>query len=146
MSNKERIGGDVATEYAHPEVFGLIKRHTVNGEADLFGTNAHDNSFVELEINEGVLQHHLNRDWYHDRSGVLKLRMSKSQWATFISTSNGSGTPCAITMMRDGEFTNVPAIKGSFNMRDQIESDAERIASEALKVILDGMKELKELL
>lgn len=138
--------GETATRYSHPS-FGMAKRSIVQGQCNLFGTNIVDNSFVEIEFSTAYVDHHLNADWYHENKGVLVARMSKAQWADLISTTNGRGTPVTLTHIPDGPMKILPAIDGSFNMRKQIEKDAERLVAQALESIqsvLAGLKEQNE--
>jgi len=143
VNEVSRLGGDVSTEYSHPS-FGLIKRSQVTGTANLFGTNVKDSGFIEIEIAQALLQHHLNRDWYQERGNVLVLRMSKMQWANFLSTANGSGTPCTLTQVRDGDLKRIPAIQGSYNMQEQIQKNAELLIKQALEGVSECLSELQE--
>lgn len=135
--------GDTATRYSHPS-FGLVRRSIIQGECNLFGTNIVDNSFVEIEFCTAHVDHHLNADWYHDDKAVFVARMSKAQWADLISTTNGRGTPVTLTHVGEGPIKRLPAIDGSFNMRKQIEKDAERLVSKALESIQSVLLGLKE--
>lgn len=141
----ERVG-DTTTRYTHPS-FGLAKRSVIQGQCNLFGTNIVDNSFIEIEFSTAHVDHHLNTDWYHDDKTVFVARMSKTQWADLITTTNGRGTPVTLTHLGEGPVKRLPAIDGSFNMRKQIEKDAERLVSKALESIqsvLSGLKEQTE--
>lgn len=138
--------GVAATEYTHPS-FAMIKRNVYQGTCNLFGTNVEENSFIEIEISTAHLSHRLNSDWYHSDKPVLLARMSKMQWADFISTSNGNGTPITLTHVADGQPKRLPLIDGSFNLRHQIEDDAARLVTQALSSIqsvLDGLLEQTE--
>lgn len=138
--------GDVTTRYTHPS-FGMVKRSIVQGQCNLFGTNVVDNSYVEIEFSTAHVDHHLNSDWYHDDKHVLIARMSKNQWADLISTTNGRGTPVTLTHISEGPIKRLPMIDGSFNMRKQIEKDAERLVAKALesiKSVLEGLNEQVE--
>lgn len=138
------VDGELKEVYTHPS-FGLISRSVVQGKTNLFGTHISDGGFVEIEINTAELTHRVSKDWYFGNDPVLVLRMSTTQWANFISKHNSSGTPCTFKGMREGAFKRVPDIEGSYNLREKVETDINRMTQDALTKILAGIKSLEDL-
>jgi hypothetical protein len=81
----------------HPS-FGMIGWNRVSGRnQNLFGTSIEHNSFVNLEIREGMVRRNLNRDWYAGSNPIISVSLSPNQFSDFITSPNiGDGVPCTI--------------------------------------------------
>lgn len=79
--------------YRHP-AFGQISVTKGQGQGiELFGSALSHRSVLTVTISTAHLDRHLSRDWIHSDKQVVSFQMSEAQWASFISSQGGAGTP-----------------------------------------------------
>jgi hypothetical protein len=146
---RDPLHGDT---YEHPS-FGVIQasRFTGGGRRPMFGSKIlHDGSGrVAVEIKGADYGRGLHNDWIHGKSGdtIVRVEMTESQWASFISSPNQQSVPCTITARRDGKFVSVEdppffEIIDQFSMElhekmARLKEDSKQIAV-MLETLIDG--------
>ena len=97
-------------EIQHPS-FGMISIHRINGHSGhLFGSNVAPNNFIEIHLDQAIGKRDLTDDRYCDMNSkpLFRVKMSKAQFAEFISTAGYSmGTPCTIVCNNGEEIEQV---------------------------------------
>lgn len=79
-----------------------------NGTA-LYGSDFSHNSFIAIEISASELHRGLNRDWHHSKNNLVRIHLSESQWATFVSSvGQGGGVPCTMTSFNGKDIADLP--------------------------------------
>lgn len=80
------------------ESYGIAGFSRVSGGArSLFGSSIKHNDTIELSIKTAELQRGLSHDWYHGRNELIRIEMSRSQFAELITSMNcGDGIPVTI--------------------------------------------------
>jgi len=83
--------------HTHPS-FGQIEIARVHSTGtDFYGSELTQADYISITIHSSEMSRDLTRDWYFQRSPLIRIRMSNGQFAEMItSLNNGSGTPCTI--------------------------------------------------
>lgn len=100
--------GHDKVEHSHP-AFALIGAARVSGGVNLFGSDFTHRTFVEITLKRAVMERHLSHDWPSESQQLVKVMLSESQWATFVSSMNmGSGTPCTLDFVLGEQIPLLP--------------------------------------
>lgn len=93
------------------ESYGMLQfnRVTHGGDTVLFGSSIPHNNTIRMSVHPGMVDRHLNRDWYHAQSReYIQVEMSQAQFAEAITSMNtGSGVPVTIRRL-DGKSMSDP--------------------------------------
>ena len=80
----------------HP-AYAMIGAARVSAQPgiNLFGSDHPHSHYVVVELHDASLRRSLNRDSTFAGKAVVRVAMSESQWAAFVSSMNvGNGVPC----------------------------------------------------
>lgn len=125
-------GGVCGDKITHP-AFATISAHRISGGFHLFGSNVGHSGCVAIELTEATM----NDDGHHQRvfggsRVIAKAYMSEAQWVAFVSRMNiGSGTPCTLQYMRDGDLVSVPDLPNPEKPAERLESNARSMLAES---------------
>ncbi len=87
------MGGESVT---HP-AFAMIGVSRISGQARLAGSDFQHQHYMEITLRYATQQRSLSRDWWFGRNEIVRVSLSESQWATFVSSPNvGYGSPCTL--------------------------------------------------
>lgn len=105
------------------ESYGMLQfnRITHGGDTNLFGSSIPHSNTVRMSVHPGMVDRHLNRDWYHAKNReYIQVEMSQAQFAEAITNMNaGSGVPVTIRRL-DGKGMQEPTFH---NKRMQFEEE-----------------------
>lgn len=115
----------------HP-AFGLISLHRVHsspGEV-LFQSDVQHPEYIVVEVHEATRKRDLKHDWVFPVRPVVKVSMSMSQFASFVSSGGTTGVPCTIEFAGSGKHE--PGDRPGLNPapRLQLTSDEVRQAAD----------------
>ena len=81
----------------HPS-FGMISASRVssNPARALFDSEIKHHHYIVLSIGAAKRKRDLNHDWLHTTTAYVEVAMSESQWASFVSSMNTTGSACTI--------------------------------------------------
>lgn len=97
---REETGPMEGTIATHP-AFAQIRASRISGDTALYGSDFIHHNCVEIKISASELHRSHSRDWYFARNELIAVRLSEAQWATFVSTLNGSSdNPCTLVHER----------------------------------------------
>jgi hypothetical protein len=106
--------------YAHP-AYGMIGVSRVEGDSTLFGSDFVHRRFMEITISRAEVTRTLSNYWHHGREELIRVKLSFSQWATFLSSPNvGSGVPCTIARDRGEQMPDVALAEETDAFRDEV--------------------------
>lgn len=120
----------------HP-AYGHIAAARVSGHARLYGSDFRHQHYMVITIRRSQLRRSLSRDWHHEREELIEVALSESQWATFVSSLNGGGSPCTLTRVAGAQ---VSPIAGAVTDRGTQFTGELR---ERLSGALDALKDLR---
>lgn len=130
---------------------------TSGGMHSMYGTEIKTDHPISLVISESSESRDLSHTWYHTDKEILRIEMSPTQFAEFMTCGNTEGVPCTI-IRRDGKkMDEVPDTeilrqyaKESEAAFDDFETGAEnikKVISEQLKSgKAMGKKQMEDLL
>lgn len=103
-----REGETVATHPAYGQI--SASRVSIGGRGqNLYGSDFAHHAAVSITIATSELHRGLSSDRYHPRDEIIRLSMSESQWATFVSSLNhGSGPCCTLEYVMREEMPEIP--------------------------------------
>lgn len=86
------------------ESFGQISFSRTNGSNRFYGSELHQDHYIQMTLQESEVDRDLSNEWYFASGKILaKIRMSSGQFAELITSLNqGSGTPCTVEII-DGK-------------------------------------------
>lgn len=137
-------------KFSHP-AYATISVNRTSGDASLFGSNIGQEGFISIKINGATMR----RNGYSEAifgggPCYAEVYMTEAQWVSMISRMNyGSGTPCTLKMVRDGDMKFIPKLpnveKAADRMQTQIDDllaskidDIEK-HSEIVKALCEGL-------
>lgn len=135
---------DESTITTHPS-YALISASRVHsgGAAPMFGSRIRHRNYIILSIEEAEDHRSLNRNWRHGRKQIIQLRMSETQFASFITSLNvGGGTPCTIER-RDGRQVEPPPFHDE---RSIVKDEFKKKTKEVAATLDEAEARLQELL
>jgi hypothetical protein len=94
--------------YKHP-AFAQIVANRVQGQTTLYGSDFIHHNFVAIEISVSDLHRDLSRDWHLSGRTLIRVAVSESHWATFVSAMNiGGGVPCTLQRLQGEMIPDIP--------------------------------------
>lgn len=111
----------------HPAQGMLSFSRVHGGDPKLFGSSVQHNDKITLTLKHGVVERHLNRDWYHGRDTMFEVEMSYTQFAELISAMNaGDGVPVTIRYVAgQGNIEPVDIVDKRSQFVEEFESECE---------------------
>lgn len=107
--------------YTHP-AFGevSVNRTQVSSGMELFGSSLKHRTVITITLRTACLERHLSRDWIHGDRQVASFHMSEAQWASFISSQGGSGSPITFETRApdDSGLMSCPDIESIESLRE----------------------------
>ncbi len=99
--------------FKHPS-YGMIRFTRTNGRAKFFGSELPQDHYIEMTLENAVVERDLSKEWYYAQGGmVARVRMSATQFAELITSLNiGSGVPCTIEFADKKRTEPLPEIEG----------------------------------
>lgn len=92
----------------HP-AFAQIRAGRVTGHVNLHDSEFHHQAFITVEIHASEMNRSHHRSWPMPTDELIRVCMSESQWATFVSSLNcGSGTPCTLDRINGEHMPGLP--------------------------------------
>lgn len=81
----------------HP-AYGMVQFSRVTGSPQvLFGSSIQPQSWIELTIRRGEVNHDLGKDWFFGHGEIISVQLSPAQFAELLTSMNvGTGVPCTI--------------------------------------------------
>lgn len=80
------------------ESFGMVSITTPSGGCpNLFGSSIKHSNKIALEIHEAEKRRDLHREWYYPVKPIIRVEMSKVQFAELITSVGTQGVPVTIT-------------------------------------------------
>lgn len=128
----------------HPS-YGQISASRVssNPAQPMYGSKIRHGHYITLNISTSEVDRHLSQEWYHDREEIIRIRMSESQFAQFITSLNiGGGVPCTIERLQ-GQSIEAPPVP---NEVKQIHREFAETAADAAKALAEAHKRLDAML
>lgn len=113
----------------HP-TYGMIGASRVSAQPGIycFGSRIRHQAFIEITIRRAEIERDLNRDWFHGDEELISVRLTESQWATFVSSPNmGYGVPCSLDHVMRERCGPVPPPEDSVS---QAKHEARKDAAE----------------
>lgn len=107
------------------ESFGFIRASRVSGGAgQLFDTAVKHSHCITITIGRATKRRQFHETYVHARNELIRVSMSESQFAQFITSMNtGSGAPCTLSRV-DGRF--VPPPPPDTNTRETFENEVQQ--------------------
>lgn len=116
------FGGDIQLTQNHP-AYGIIAvSHPQGGGTELFGSNLRHNNRVCLTISLGEQNtlHGHTEQRAKSRGTILELEMTEYQWAQFVSSHSGRGTPVTLRYLRgQGALPRIAEQDSTFEVEHQ---------------------------
>jgi hypothetical protein len=96
------------TRTTHP-AFAQIAMSRTSGHTTLYDSDFVHQHYVTIRVYRSERMRELARDWHYPTEELLELKMSESQWATFVSTGNvRGGTPCTLVAVERQRVPQIP--------------------------------------
>ena len=96
-------------EESHPAYAMIGASRWTGGKSVFHGSDFRHSSGISVTICRAVQVRSLSRDWHHAREELIRVDMSESQWAAFISTLNvGDGVPCTLRRIQGEQMPLIP--------------------------------------
>lgn len=112
-----------------------INRTTTTGATNLFGSSIKHSDTIRLQITEGKLDRHLNRDWYHGGKQYIEIEMSNSQFAEAITSLNqGSGVPVTLKRLWGRQIKECPHADKRQEFEDEFRERMEKLSNDLDKL------------
>lgn len=113
-------GPTACKRFTHPAFGEISVMKSAGAGMELFGSSLNHKSVVTVRVSTAHLDRHLNRDWIFSNDQILSFHMSEAQWATFVSSQGGAGTPITFEVRpEDGApLQACPGIESAESMRD----------------------------
>jgi hypothetical protein len=94
----------------HPSYGNIGVFRSTGGNPALFGSRVKNHSAIRVVISGArVFENFGTESIYSNSSPVCEVVLSESQWAQFVaSVGSGTGTPCTLSLMRDGDLVQLP--------------------------------------
>lgn len=136
--------------------YGMVKISRVHGSANLHACHMDQiESFYELEIHQGVIQHHLSHDWLFARGrSIVKIALSPAQFMNLLTNMNtADGVPCTLEYVDGKPIPEIPVNeeKEIHRIQKTFARDIKTFASdlnvkvkEGLEILEKGSKMTKE--
>lgn len=121
----------------HP-AFAQIGVTRVSGHTNLYDSDFSHNAFMSITITRSELHRGLSNDWHFAGDELIRVSLSEAQWATFVSSINGSSVPCTLERHNG---TSVPGLPSPASRTEQFREEMQRDLADTLKA-LDEMGEL----
>lgn len=120
--------------YSHP-AFGQISvtRPAAGGKGvKLFDSAVGHNDFVSVKICSADMDRGLNMNWVRERNVLCEFMMSEAQWASFVASGMGRGTPITFRYKPTGDYkiAMVPGIAHTETMKQTFEREIRRRCKE----------------
>jgi hypothetical protein len=126
--------------YDH-EAFGEVSvTRRTSAETTMFGSDLGHRSALVIKLSRAHQLRSLNANVVHSDETIVEFEVSESQWAKFVSSPGGGGTPVTLRMApsRGAKIDGMPMIE-AMSMRQQFDGEIE-------KKFADYMRAGKELL
>lgn len=135
--------------HEHP-AFGCVtvSRISHGGQGcSMFGSEIRHDTTMRLKVTTAKKDRHLHRDWIHgDGWPYVEFSFTEAQWATFVSSAGmGCGTPCTISMIRDGKYVEVPGIQWGESKKAEFQREIHKRASKAMEDVTAAIAALEAL-
>ena len=121
----------------------VVTEVTSSKGAPCFGSQVLHDRYVDITIGTARLDRTSTRDWIYPDKSMINFRMTKNQWADFVSSfGKGEGTPITLQRIPDNYSTlkkcEEPIIENKFEFRNDIRNTE-------FKIISDSVKKLNEI-
>jgi hypothetical protein len=104
VSMDETLEGERLT---HPS-FGQISARRIQGNGEhLYGSDFTHQNWVEVVIHGSEQLRRVGGDSYFPHKEVVRVAMTESQWATFLSSINFGGAPCTFRRLQGEAFPEI---------------------------------------
>lgn len=102
-----------AEHIRHPS-FGQISARRIQGGGDnhFYGSEFSHQHWIEVVISSSEIVRRVGRDFYSTDSELVRVAMTESQWATFLSSMNvGEGVPCTFRRMAGKGYPEIERLE-----------------------------------
>jgi len=145
--SKEKTFDDHDVE-EHPS-YGMVAIHHRTGSREyMFGSSLKRHAHVvALTITQGERHHNLSRDWFYGRKIIAEVLLTPAQFAELITTPNtGSGVPCTINAMRDGDLKQIDPPPVTHIETEKVRLGFEKKTKELVTYLQEKVKEAEKLM
>ena len=97
---------------SHPAFGKITVSNSTGTKRKLCGSNTLHSSTISIDIQSATVEKKYASDFVHGDKMLMRLEMTHAQFANLVSSvGNGSGTPCTIRCVTDGELKVNPGIE-----------------------------------
>src|SRR4030042_22678 len=95
--------------YTHSS-YGQLGFSRVQGHARFYGSELEQDHYIEMILHSSEVDRDLDKDWYHNKNRLVKVRMTSGQFSEMITSLNYEGTPCTIEWLQ-GKIEDLPPVE-----------------------------------
>lgn len=142
ITKTDRVLGD---RYEH-EAFGSISISKSQGtKRHMFMSNVQHSNFITLEVKQAAMSRSLNRDRMFAGDMIVRVSMTKAQFAELISSmGDSSGAPCTLNWVRgEGGKAGIDGEPTTKRFSKEAEAEFKKLAAEVQTVIDETRAELE---
>lgn len=134
------IGGEVHT---HP-AYGVIRLTQTHGGGVRFGSDVPQMASMRIEVKAAHLRRTLSRDVIVSDETIVRLDMTHSQWAQFItSVGHGEGMPCTLSYRES--VGGLPGIENIQSKNETLRQEIQDAARQRVKSAMEALAALRDL-
>ena len=128
----------------HPSFAQIAaSRVSSNPGAVMYGSKLRHGRYIMITISESELHRSINSDRYHDRKQLIRVRLTETQFAEFITTLNsGGGAPCTIERHNGVAIPDPPFRDEIGTVRNEFAAKAKEVS----KTLADAQRRLQAMI